>query len=452
MSRTEQQIIKFISVNGLVQEGDKLLIALSGGSDSVFALNFFNKFKNKYKISICALHINHSLRGEESYLDQEFCKDICNIEEIEFYTELVDVNKLAKEKKLSIEETGRIIRYQKLEEYSRISNSNKIVTAHNLEDNTETILLNLFRGTGLKGISGIPIKRDNIIRPFLSTSKNEIENYLNEKKIKFVVDSSNKESIFKRNFLRNEILPKIRQNINDNVDLNIFKLSEIVRKSYIMIEEVLDRYIKKFVSDYKSGIKISKQVINEKPELINELIKKVIDQKFSRSLEYKNIFRIEQLFHQQVGTKIILQDGLEAISEREYIVVKFDDEQKDNEVKLELNSTIELQKRILGCVEINIGDVNLYSGKEIEFIDSEKLTFPLYLRTWREGDKFNPLGLKGTKKLSDFLTDQKVPNAEKKKQFVLLNKEKIVWVVGFRIDKSVKITEKTKKVIKLWVK
>ncbi len=267
MSRIEQQIIKFISDNGLIQEGDKLLLALSGGSDSVFALNFFNKFKSKYKISICALHINHSLRGEESYLDQEFCEDICIIEEIEFYTELVDVNKFAKEKKLSIEETGRIIRYQKFEEYLKISNSNKIVTAHNLEDNTETVLLNLFRGTGLKGISGIPIKRDNIIRPFLSTSKNEIENYLNEKKIKFVVDSSNKESIFKRNILRNEILPKIRQNINDNVDFNILKLSEIVRRSSFVIEEVVDKYIEKFVSDFQSGIKISKLAISEQPDL-----------------------------------------------------------------------------------------------------------------------------------------------------------------------------------------
>nr|MDA3860721.1 tRNA lysidine(34) synthetase TilS [Melioribacteraceae bacterium] len=192
----EQNIFCFIKSHNLVQKGDKLLIAFSGGADSFFALQFFYKFKSKFGVELSALHINHSLRGNESDNDELFCKSVCENLDIQFTSLKIDVKKTAKRNKESIEEAARNIRYTELQKHAKEISAAKIVTAHNLNDNTETILLNLFRGAGLSGASGIPVKRENIIRPLLSTSKEDIIKYLETNNFKFRTDSSNFENDF----------------------------------------------------------------------------------------------------------------------------------------------------------------------------------------------------------------------------------------------------------------
>ncbi len=450
----EQNIIKFIAENKLINSGDKLLISLSGGADSVLALSFFDKYRRKYKIQICALHINHSLRGSESDSDEEFCRMLCNNINIEFYSEKIDVSAFAKREKLSIEEAARNIRYEKLSDYLKISKSNKIVTAHNLDDNTETVLLNLFRGTGLKGLSGIPIKRDNIIRPFLSVSKIDIVKFLNNEGIEFRIDSTNNENNFKRNYLRNEIIPKIKEQINQGVDQNVLKLSQIVRNSNLIINNLVTENISKFITYTKSEVKISKEIKIAVPQLIGEVIKLSIEEKFSVNIDYEDFISIQNLFELQVGSKIDLSQNLEAISEREYLIIKKKEIVIDevSEVQLYFNSEITFGSKIIGCAEVDLNKVQHSEKADLEFIDAENLVEPLIVRKWRASDRFNPLGLNGTKKVSDFLTEQKVPNIQRKEQLVLLNDEKIVWIVSHRIDESIKISKKTEKVIKLWVK
>ena len=450
----EQNIIKFIAENKLINSGDKLLISLSGGADSVLALSFFDKYRRKYKIQICALHINHSLRGSESDSDEKFCQMLCNHINIEFYSEKIDVSAFAKKEKLSIEEAARNIRYEKLSDYLKISKSNKIVTAHNLDDNTETVLLNLFRGTGLKGLSGIPIKRDNIIRPFLSVSKIDIVKFLNNEGIEFRIDSTNNENNFKRNYLRNEIIPKIKEQINQGVDQNVLKLSQIVRNSNLIINNLVTENISKFITYTKSEVKISKEIKIAVPQLIGEVIKLSIEEKFSVNIDYDDFISIQNLFELQVGSKIDLSQNLEAISEREHLIIKMKETvtNKISEVKLYFNSEVTISNKIIGCAEVDLNEVQYSEKADLEFIDAENLVEPLIVRKWRASDRFSPLGLNGTKKVSDFLTEQKVLNISRKEQLVLLNDEKIVWVVGHRIDESIKISKKTEKIIKLWVK
>lgn len=450
----EQNIIKFIAENKLINSDDKLLIALSGGADSVLALSFFDKYRRKYKIQICALHINHSLRGSESDSDEEFCRMLCNNINIEFYSEKIDVSAFAKSEKLSIEEAARNIRYEKLSDYLIISKSNMIVTAHNLDDNTETVLLNLFRGTGLKGLSGIPIKRDNIIRPFLSVSKIDIVKFLNNEGIEFRIDSTNNENNFKRNYLRNEIIPKIKEQINQGVDQNILKLSQIIRNSNLIINDLVTENISKFITYTESEVKISKEIKIVVPQLIGEIIKRSIEEKFSVNIDYDDFISIQNLIELQVGSKIDLSQNLEAISEREHLIIKMKETvtNKISEEKLYFNSEVTISNKIIGCAEVDLNEVQHSEKADLEFIDVENLVEPLIVRKWRASDRFSPLGLNGTKKVSDFLTEQKVLNISRKEQLVLLNGEKIVWVVGYRIDESIKISKKTEKVIKLWVK
>lgn len=454
MSALEQNIIKFIAKNKLINSGDKLLIALSGGADSAFALSFFDKYKSKYKIQICALHINHSLRDSESDSDEEFCKMICNNLNIEFYSEKIDVPTFAKIERLSIEEAARNIRYKKLNDYQEISKSSKIVTAHNLDDNTETVLLNLFRGTGLKGLSGIPIMRDNIIRPFLSVTKIDIIKYLNDEGIEFRVDSTNKENDFKRNYLRNEIIPKIKKKINEKVNQNVLKMSQIAKNSYFIINDLVSENISKFITYTESEIKISKKIKTTASHLMGEIVRECIEEKFSVSTSYIDFSNIQNLIELQVGSKIDISQNLEVISEREYLIIREKEIVIDeiSDVKLYFNSEVNFGEKAIGCTEVELNEIQHSKEIDHEFIDAENLVEPFIVRKWKDNDRFNPLGLNGTKKVSDFLTDQKVPNISRKDELVLLNDEKIIWIIGHRIDESIKISKKTKKVIKLWVK
>ena len=187
---------------------------------------------------------------------------------------------------------------------------------------------------------------------------------------------------------------------------------------------------------------------------MGEVFKQTIEEKFSVSIEYDNILSIQKIIDLQVGRKTELAQNLEVVSERDYLIIKKKEIGNDepSELKLNFNTQVEFCYKIIGCTETELKDVQYSNSGDAEFIDAENLTAPLIIRRWKDYDTFNPLGLKGTKKVSDFLTEQKVANIKRKEQLVLLSGEKIIWIVGYRIDESIKISKKTKKVVKLWVK
>ena len=449
----EQNIIRFIDRHNLIKNGDKLLIAFSGGADSLFALHFFNKYKTKYGITLSAFHLNHLLRGTESDEDEKFCRAFCEKEEIEFHSENFDVKKYAAKNKLSLEEAARIIRYNLLENFAEANGFSKIVTAHNSDDNTETVLLNLFRGTGLNGASGIPVKRGMVIRPFLSVAKKEIVDYLTGNNILFRTDSSNLQNDFNRNFLRNEIIPKIRKKINPSLDLNILKFSETAADSYKIISGLTDKIIKQGIEPTENGIKILNLInSNFEDETTKMAIKLSTEKYLNIILSFDNILQIKNLFAHNTGSRLDLSDNLSAIREREFIYLYRKDLQNEQkkEWTLNLNEEINIEGKKISARIVPKATIN--NSGNIEFIDGDRISFPLKIRRWKAGDKFTPLGLKGTKKISDFLTDIKVDAANKKNQFVVLSNKKIIWVINGRIDESVKTDKNSKRIIKLWVK
>jgi len=451
----EQNIIRFINDYNLVQIGDKLLIALSGGADSIFMLHFFYKFKSKYEISISALHINHSLRGKDADADEEFCFNYCKQLGVQFFSEKIIVKKLAKQNKQTLEEAARNIRYLKLNEYFKKIGATKIVTAHNLNDNSETILFNLFRGTGLSGASGIPIIRENIIRPLLTTNKQSILDYLNINNIQFRIDKSNFENDFSRNFLRNEIIPKVKEKLNSSLDINLFKFSEIVRESNRIIDSLADNIAEKYIKKIDMGLEISDLMLLEKNEdFFGITLKKAIEEKFNIIATFNDILHLKAIFNLQVGKKIDLSENLTAIRERNFVLLfKKNINEIDNyEIKLDLDNEIEINGKTISATSVNKDEVTFSNNKNIEYINGDKIVFPITIRKWTDGDFFNPIGLNGTKKVSDFLTEVKIHSNEKKNQLLLLNANKIIWVVNHRIDESVKIKNDTKRIIKLWVK
>jgi tRNA(Ile)-lysidine synthase len=449
----EQKVISFIESRKLVARGDKIIIALSGGPDSVFALHFFYKYSKKYIVDLTAVHFNHNLRGKESDGDEKFCERLCEKLNIPFYSIQLDVKTFAKQNKLSIEEAARILRYKNLEEIRIDFDCDKIVTAHNINDNTETVLLNFFTGTGHSGFSGIPIKRGSIIRPFLCLAKNEITDYLDIQKIKYRVDASNLKNDYKRNFLRNKIIPLLKEKINPALDEAIFKSSKNLELALGVIEDFTSALYKKFVSEKENVIAINTSLFESNEEFeIGEVIKKILREKFNHDFEYDDLIKMKSLYKNQKGKSIQLSANLKAVREKDRIVFLNQKESENVEYKIKAGEVIKAAGFSIGIKQVGKEKIKFGGAGKSEFIAADKLDDIFILRRWKPGDSFTPLGMKSSKKVSDFLTDTKIDNISRKKYFVLENRNNIVWVVGLRIDDKVKINSSTKKIYKLWIK
>lgn len=451
MKATEQKVIRFIKENNLISEGDKVLIALSGGPDSVFLLHFFNKFKNKYKIVPGAVHINHLLRGNDSDRDEIFCKAICNELDIPIYTVKANVKLYAKRNKYSLEIAGRNIRYDFFEKILSTQKYSKIATAHNADDNAETVLLNLIKGTGINGIAGIPVKRDKIIRPILCLSKKEILEYLEDNKFEYRIDESNLSNEYERNFLRNDVIPLIQKNLNPSFTDNILNSSLNFQRLNLFLEKILVQL--------KSDIDIKKNKYLALPVkhfetvdefLISQLLKTLIDKNFnlqSNSDDLKKIFLIK---NKQAGKSEELSNNLLVLKERDKIIItKRKPDKKNADKSIQIGKSIKVNDKNLSINHVIKSKVKIGKNKNIEFISGDNINDVFTIRTWQNGDKFYPIGMKGTKKLSDYLNEIKIDSFQKKNQLVLINNGKIVWIIGHRLDDRFKITSQTKRILKL---
>lgn len=452
MKKTEQKVLKFIEQFRLINKGDKILVAFSGGPDSVFALHFLCKFKKKYKIELHALHFNHGLRGKESDGDENFAKEFCNKQSVPFISQKLKVKNFSKKNKLSIEEAARLLRYRNLEKIALKTGCAKIVTAHNQSDNTETILMNLFSGTGLSGLSGIPVRRENIIRPLLCLSKKEIEDYLRGQKINYRIDSSNLSDNYRRNYIRNQILPLIKTKLNPQIDESVFRSSQNLSNALQLNENLVEQLFAEYVTPLRNALNIKIQLSDLfNGEIPGEVLRTILKRKFNHSLEYADFIKINSLIAKQKGRQVQLTNNLCAIRESESIRIERLLKASNKNIEIQAGGEITVGSQKIGTKLAAIEDVKFIKGGKVEFISADNLDEKFILRVWNPGDKFKPLGMKHLKKVSDFLTDEKIPSSDRKKQMVLLTRNQIVWVVGLRIDDRFKLNSKTKKVYKLWV-
>jgi len=448
MNATEQKVLRFIKENDLIKTNDKILIALSGGPDSIFVLHFFNKYKNKFKIELSAVHINHLLRGQESDRDEMFCEAVCKELVIPFYFYRKNVKALAKRKNLSIELAAREVRYSAFQKLAKENKSDKIVTAHTADDNVETVFLNLIKGAGLNGIAGIPVKRGNIIRPILCLTKTEILNYLESNQFEYRIDQSNLSNEFERNFLRNEIIPLISK-LNPSLDKAILNTS--VNLQGLINELNLDKDETDLRFKKNEFVKIPITYFAKKNKKISlHLLKNVLDKNFGVKFQSTDIKKIKSLVDNQAGKSEELSAGLVALRSRNEILIKHKTEKpKLISKQIKAGEKVKIGNKTLSIEKINPVNIRIIKDSNIEFISADGLQSIFHIRNWKNGDKFNPIGMKGTKKVSDYLNDIKMDSFEKKNQLVLLNNNKIVWIIGKRLDDNFKITSTTKKALKL---
>jgi len=453
MTKTiEQKALKFIDENHLIEKGDKVLVALSGGADSIFLLSFLIKFKKRFGIEVAAFHLNHKLRGKSADTDEKFCSNFCKQNKIKFICVKKEVKYYSKKLKVSVEEVGREIRYFELNKAAEKIGCTKIATAHNASDNVETILLNFVKGAGIKGLSGIPVRRDNIIRPILCLTSEKIRQYLKKNKISFRVDESNLDSDYERNFLRNEIIPKLKARLNPRVEEKISNTSKIISEINSFIEKQIEQLSREAIKLEEKVLRINTKTVSKLDRsFLSIFLKSVIEISFDIELSSENIYAIVDLVNSQVGKEVHLKGSIIASKERNELIIRRKPSVKSDKFfyKIKVGGKINVAGKTISIGEVNKKLFKFTSNKSVEFISADGLQNVFEIRRWKDGDKFQPIGMKGTKKISDFLADQKISSSRKKEQLVLTNSGKIVWVIGLRIDERFKVISKTKKILKL---
>ncbi|MCX8094588.1 MAG: tRNA lysidine(34) synthetase TilS [Caldisericia bacterium] len=441
------KVKNFIEENSLILPQDKIVVAFSGGPDSTFLLYFL---KENYNNPIILVHLNHLLRGEDSDLDEIFIRKVSQKLKIPLFVRRLNIKKLSEERKKSIEEVGREERFKFFNEILKRENFTKIALAHNFDDNIESILMNFIRGTGLKGLQGILPKWGNIIHPILIVKREEIMKYLKEKNLQFRVDKTNLESIYLRNKIRNELIPYIEKEYNKSFKEKLFDLSEIVKYDEELLNEITQDKIKEVLKKFDDCFSIEiKNFKNLHKSIQRRIIREIINNigEDLREFSVKNIDDVINLINKKSGKEIILSKELIARREKDVIIIeKISTNFKD--YLIEINELGEVKKDGLKITLKLIDKMEKVNNPFEAYFDFDKISFPLYIRPPKFGEKFTPLGLKFSKKLQDFLTDLKVPKSVKWKIPILSDsKSDILWIIGLRINENYKVSEMTKRVL-----
>jgi tRNA(Ile)-lysidine synthase len=442
-----QKVWQFIRKHELLDEQQKVVVAVSGGIDSIVLLDFFLWARAVKRIEFAAAHVNHLLRGKESDGDEKFVGTLCNKNNIPFYSERVDTKKVAKKMKRSIQLTARDLRYTFFDTLRTTLNANCIATAHNANDNAETMLINVFRGSGIEGVGGIPVKRDAIIRPFLFVPRKEIEKHARAKKLQFREDSSNQHDDYTRNYLRRNIIPMIEQRINPSLIETMTKLSEIYRSNADFVEETLRRSIAGVPSQSEISIAQLKQL---HPYLQQMLIHRMLIEK-NIEPRYDAVISLLELQHTQKGKTVDLNKQFVAERTSDAIELRSRMPAKPFNYQLSGEGTIETNDFVFSMKKSAVPDNRITVNSSEEYVDAAAVRFPVTVRSWKKGDIFFPLGMKGKKKLSDFFGEKKYSSAQKLTIPVVESGNSIMWIAGERLDDRFKITDNTQETYHLTI-
>ena len=434
-----QKIKSYIAQKRLLENDNVLITGLSGGADSMALLDIMTLLGYR----CIAAHCNFHLRGEESEEDARFVKKWCKESDIEFTSVDFDTRQYAADKKISIEMAARELRYAWFEIVRKQFNADAIAVAHHKDDSVETVLMNLIRGTGISGLSGISPQNGKVIRPMLCVSRVEIENYLVERQIPFRTDSTNLEDIYTRNHIRLNVLPML-QKINPSVNETIFRTAENLAEAEKIYKKAVHADIEVVLKNNRidiEALKLSASPLSVLFEILSPLgfhpaviddVKAGLDaspgkQFFSpthRLIKDRTCFLIDKIKKTESDDPIYFIDA----------------------VSQEISTPVNLAIKLTGVPKL------IDKKSRMLYADVAKLQFPLKLRKWQAGDRFIPFGMKGKKKLSDFFTDQKFNLKEKEETWLLLSGEEVVWVVGHRADNRFKITPATERVLQIELK
>jgi tRNA(Ile)-lysidine synthase len=430
-----QKLQNHININFPHLKGKKLLLATSGGIDSMVLLSLFHKLK----LDITVAHCNFGLRDAESDADEAFVKATCEALEIPCYIQKFDTNQYALDHKLSIQLAARKLRYDWFFELLLDKKLDYVLTAHHLDDEIETFLINLTRGTGLEGLTGIPSQNDKIIRPLLQFSREQIETFSKENHIKWREDSSNASNKYLRNKLRHDVVPVLKE-LNPSFMHSFQNTLNHLKQANNLLTEVSNEVYQKIVNSNNDVIEI------DLPKLLEYENYKGYLFQWLKKYDFTSWEDIYNLVNAQSGKQVFSETHI-VLKDREHLLV-FPKTEKVELQEYFLAKNTENLKFPLNISQCNVDNISNTSNNTI-FVDEDKIQFPLVIRKWHEGDFFYPSGMKGKKKLSKYFKDEKYSLIDKDNQWLLTSDNEIVWVIGKRSDERFLVNITTQNIIKI---
>lgn len=410
-----KEFLKTIENNNLIKNGDRVLVGLSGGADSVYLLRALLDIKEEHNLFISAAHINHGIR-ETAKRDEDFVKDLCEKFSVPLFIDHVNMNEIAKKYKITSEEAGRKARY---DFFNSIKNIDKIALAHNLDDNAETILFRIIRGTGIQGLTGIPINRDKIIRPILNTKRIEIIEELKALNQEFMVDETNLSNDYTRNKIRNLLIPFIEDEFNNKFKDALIRLKDNSMDSLEIIDNI------KFDFEIDKSLSVENLLKLSKPERF--LVYRKFLEKYHSNIDLSQIHfeALDSLIYLENNSGVDLAGGLRFERHNDELSILKDTYKKciilkDTFLKMGINKTD------FGTFYVSSEKIEDSFSLPKHFLDNLKV------RSRKPGDKFKPKGLNGSKKLKDFFNDIKVPPYKRDFVPILLFNDEIIYVVPYR--------------------
>jgi tRNA(Ile)-lysidine synthase len=433
----KERFLKYSSENGLLPADGCILAAVSGGIDSMVMLNLYLQSGIKTAIA----HCNFSLRGDESDGDEELVRSVAFKNGLPFHTIRFDTSEYALENRLSIQMAARELRYKWFEEIRQSNDYESVAVAHNMDDNAETFFINLLRGTGINGLTGMKPQNGNIIRPMLFASREDISAYALENLIHYREDSSNAQVKYTRNKIRHKVFPILRE-INPEALRSITSTMERLSGTATIADSKISEVHSKLFSTI--GDEIYVDIPGLRSVLKDEALMFELFRQYDLTPAQCN--ELFGLIDSSAG-KTLITGSCRIIKDRNKLIITSPKETEPSEISFhDLDEMI--SSGLFSALRVeDVCNVKVTPDRFTAFLDADLITFPLVYRSWRPGDRFSPFGMTGMKKVSDFLVDSKIPLPEKEKAMVMKTGSDIIWLTGYRIDNRFRVTDKTKRVL-----
>jgi tRNA(Ile)-lysidine synthase len=472
LNKFENKVAEFVRGNNLFAEAEKILLAVSGGADSTALLYVLCALKDNGVVKsefVCA-HTNHQLRGAEADADERFVIEQATKLDLPVITKKLDVRGFAKKNKLSIETAARKLRIENLLEIAKENKCGCAATAHQKNDNAETIIQRLRRGTGFRGLAGIWPKRKFgdvwFVRPLLCASRDEIIEYLNSKNLKWQTDRTNEDCRYKRNYIRHLLLPALQDESGSSFVERLFDLSTSTQRFCNLVDNYTDNIRPALAERDRDVLKLDVEKFLEQPEAVKvELVRRCLNEigEGERDLTEGHYKKILQMAERKTGSgKIELPGGFTVIKEQGKLIftrpqkIIHTEQQADRQAVINIPGRTRFEQYSIEATILDAErcDFEKFKAEKTVFVegfDFDNLKLPLVVRFRRAGDRFVPLGLAAEKKIGKFLTDSKLPQRRRGETLIVADAEKIIWLWPVRISERAKITSQTHKIVQVQI-